>query len=150
MKETIDKFLQSRKIGIAGISSKPQKFGNALYKEITSVGYDVYPVARNLEKIEGRDCLKDVSSLYGTTESLIIATGKQDAANIVRNIDPAHIKRVWFTKGSESEEAINAARDKKIDFIQGVCPLMFFKPHGFHKLHVFFSKLFGSYRKVYG
>lgn len=149
MKTTIDKFLQSRTIGVAGISSKSQKFGNALYREITKSGYEVYPVARSAESIDGKTCLKEVSSLYGITENLIIATGKQDAADIVNSLDPSRIKRIWFSKGSESDDALTAAKDKNIESVHGICPLLFFRPVGFHGFHLFFSKIFGDYRKVY-
>ncbi|MCE1165050.1 MAG: CoA-binding protein [Bacteroidetes bacterium] len=149
MKTTIDKFLNSKTIGIAGISVKPQKFGNALYREITSAGYDVYPVSRNAETIEGKNCFRDISSLYGLTENLIIATGKKDAADIINNLAAVKIKRVWLVHGSESEQALKAAEEKNLKTVHGICPLMFFKPDSIHKFHLFFSKLFGNYKKVY-
>lgn len=149
MKSTIDAFLQSENIGIVGVSSDKKKFGNVLYKELTSKGYDVYPVGRNIKSIDGKDCFEDVSSLYGLTDSVIIAANKPGTAGIIENIDASKIKRVWLINGSFTDESLAAARKKSIDVVHGTCPLMFYKPNGFHKVHRFFSKLFGNYNKIY-
>ncbi|HWQ81202.1 MAG TPA: CoA-binding protein, partial [Ignavibacteria bacterium] len=149
MKSIIDAFLQSEKIGIVGVSSNKQKFGNALYKELSSKGYDVYPVGRNIKSINGKDCFENVSSLYGLTDSVIIAAKKSDTADIIESIDASKIKRVWLINGSFTDESLNAARKKNLDVVHGACPLMFCEPNGFHKVHRFFSKLFGNYNKIY-
>jgi uncharacterized protein len=147
LKTTIDNILKSGKIGLIGISSNKTKWGNVLYKEISAKGYDVYPVSRNCDEINGKKCLKDISELYGVVESVIIAANKKDALDIVRNIDSGKIKNVWFSKGADSPESIAEAKDKNINVVSGYCPLMFMNPEGFHKFHEFMSKLFGFYPK---
>lgn len=149
MKSIIDDFLQTKKLGIVGVSSDMKKFGNALYKEISSKGYKVFPVGRNIKAINGKDCFEDVSSLYGLTDSVIITAKKPETADIIKNIDASKIKRIWLINGSFTDESLNAAKEKKLDVVHGICPLMFYKPNGFHNMHRFFSKLFGNYKKVY-
>jgi uncharacterized protein len=147
MKNTIKDIVASKKIGLVGISSNKTKFGNALYKEISAKGYDVYPVSRNCEEVEGKRCLHDISELYGVVDSVIIATGKKNTVDIVRKIENGKFKNIWFSKGADTPESISEAKAKNINVVNGFCPLMFIDPKGFHKFHEFMSKIFFLYPK---
>jgi uncharacterized protein len=144
---TIKTILASGKIGLIGISSNKTKFGNALYKEISEKGYDVYPVSRNCDEVDGKRCLKDISELYGVVDSVIIATGKKNTRDIVRKIENGKFKNIWFSKGTGTPESISEAKAKNINVVNGFCPLMFMDTKGFHKFHEFLSKMFLLYPK---
>jgi len=145
MKNTIKDFVNSKKIGLVGISSDNKKYGNALFREISAKGYDVYPVSRNSDVIEGRKCHKTISELYGVVDSVIIATNKKDTLELVRKIEPGKIKNIWFCKGTNTPESIEEAKAKNMNIVSGYCPLMFMDPKSIHKVHEFFSRLFRLY-----
>ncbi|MDD5362353.1 MAG: CoA-binding protein [Ignavibacteria bacterium] len=149
MNTTIKNILASGKIGLIGISSNKMKFGNTLYKEISAKGYDVYPVSRNCDEVDGKRCLKDISELYGVVDSVIIATGKKNALDMVKKIEKGKIKNIWFAKGADTTESIAEAKAKNINVVSGYCPLMFMNPKGFHKFHEVLSKIFFLYPKNY-
>ena len=54
--EAINNFTSQKNIAVAGVSRKKQKFGNAIYKELTKRGYNVYPVNPNLDEYKGKTC----------------------------------------------------------------------------------------------
>ena len=48
----IQDFLSLKTLAIIGVSRNPRKFGNAIYSELKTKNYIVYPVNPNLDKYE--------------------------------------------------------------------------------------------------
>lgn len=56
MNDSILEFLKSKRIAVVGISRNNAKFGNAMFRELKSRGYDMVPVHPELETFEGSSC----------------------------------------------------------------------------------------------
>ncbi|MFC2089246.1 CoA-binding protein [Bacteroidota bacterium] len=147
MKNTIEAFLESKEIAIAGVSPNKGNWGQALVKELEKQGKVVYPINPLYDEVEGKTCLKSVKNLPETVENLILAVNPERSREIIKDCEGTGIKRVWLNQamgdGAYSPEAVEMLKDKKIEFVYGFCPMMFFGG-GMHKFHFWLRKTFGK------
>jgi uncharacterized protein len=146
MKKVIAQFINDKNIALIGVSRDPQKFGNALLKELSKKGYTVFPVHPELKEVEGTKCLSSLEELPDNVNNLLLAVQPNVTEEIVSKIDAQKIHRIWMTKGvgkgSASEKAIMECKNKGIEVVYGFCPLMFFPPSGIHGFHLWMRKTF--------
>jgi len=152
MKTIINDFLNQKEVAIAGVSRNPNKWGNALLKELRKKGIKVYPVNPHAELLEGEKCYPDLKSLPESVDSLIIAVKPADTTTLVKQCPEAGIKRVWMQKGggkgSFSQEGYDFCRENNIDLVYGICPMMFYGK-GMHGFHFWIRKTLGRLPKEF-
>ena len=145
----IQKFLEPKKLAIAGVSRNPKKFGGAVFKELKEKGYELYPINPNADEIDGVKCYSDVSSLPENVKHLFIVTPKQETDAIADAAVQKGMRMIWIQQKSETPEAVKTIEDAGIPLIHNKCIFMFVEPvkgpHGFHR---FLVKLFGGYPKM--
>ena len=143
------KFLEPKKMAIAGASRNPKKFGGAVFKELKAKGFDLYPVNPNADEIQGVTCYKSVADLPDDVTHIYIVTPKAETQKIVDAAIKKGVKMIWIQQKSETPEAVKTGEDAGIPVISKKCMLMFADPvggpHAFHRL---FTKLFGGYPKL--
>lgn len=130
IKEAAADFLQHKKIAVTGVSREGGNHGsNIVYQRLRERGYDVSAVNPNAERVEGDPCYRDLSSVPGGVEAVVIGTRPETAMQTVRECADLGIKEVWmhrsFGGGSVSDEATAYGRAHGITVIDGGCPLMF-------------------------
>lgn len=146
--QTVRDFLAEEKLAVVGVSRNPQKFGNAVYRELKQKDYTVYPVNPNTETIGDDVCYPDLKSLPEPVGGVIMVVPPAQTEQAVRDAAEAGIKRIWMQRGSESGEAIAFCEQQGIEVVSKQCVLMFAEPvAAFHKFHRFFARLFGSVPK---
>jgi len=147
MNKTIDAFLQSKEIAIAGVSPKKGNWGMALIKELKKKGYTVYPVNPKYPEINDMKVYPSVNDLPGSVESLILAVNPERAREIIQQSIGTGIRRIWMQQsigeGAYSPEGVELAKANQIDCVYGFCPMMFFGG-GMHKMHFWMRKNFGK------
>jgi predicted CoA-binding protein len=143
----IDEFIASQPIAIVGVSRNPKKFGFAAFRELKEKGMNVIPVNPYAKEIHGVKVYPDIRSLPAEVKGLLVMTGKQATADVIRDAREKGIKQIWVQQMSESREALNELKDSGINYITGQCILMFYKPHSIHKFHGFLKKIFGRWPK---
>lgn len=144
--QTIQDFLSTKKIAIAGVSRDPKKFGGAVFKHLTENGFTVYPVNPNAESIGESKCYPDVASLPDEVDRLYIVTPKQETQSTLEEAINKGIGKIWIQQMSHTDEALSLARNNNLDIITRECILMYAEPvTGPHKFHRFFRKLFRTY-----
>ena len=148
MKNVIDQFINDKNIALIGVSKDPRKFGNALLKELTKRGYIVYPVHPELKDAEGIKCYPALDDLPDKVKNLLLVVQPKVTEEIVSQIDPNKIKRIWMHRGmgsgSASIKAIEECKKKGIEIVYDFCPMMFVSPTGFHGFHFWMRKTFGK------
>jgi len=145
----IQKFLEPKKIAVAGASRNPKKFGGAIFKELKEKGFDLYPVNPNADEIQGVKCFKNIAELPEDVSQLYIVTPKQETVAVVNAAVEKGMKMIWIQQKSETPEAVKIVEDAGIPLIYNKCLFMFADPvKGPHNVHRFFVKLFGSYPKL--
>jgi uncharacterized protein len=143
--ESVRGFLAEKKLAVVGVSRNPQKFGSAVFRELSSKEYTVYPVNPNAEKIGEEKCYPSVKELPESVGGVVIVVPPAQTESVLREVAEAGINRVWIQRGAESDGAAAFCHERGIDAVTGQCILMFAEPvASFHKVHRFFHKLFGK------
>lgn len=144
----IEKFLEPKKLALAGASRNPKKFGGAVLKELTEKGFEVYPINPNATEIQGIKCYASVADIPSDVKNLLVITPKKETAAVAEQAIQKGMERIWIQQMSETPEAVNAIDEAGIPLITKKCILMFAGPvEGPHKFHRFLIKLIGRYPK---
>jgi uncharacterized protein len=147
-------FLAQKRIAVAGVSREPggKHGGNTIYKRLKERGYEVFAVNPNTDTVEGDPCFRDLASIPGGVDAVVIATTPAVAPSVARECKELGITRVWmhrsFGGGSVSSEAHAYCRQNGIASIAGGCPLMYGPTSdGGHRFMKIFVGLFGQLPK---
>jgi uncharacterized protein len=143
-------FLANKRIAVTGVSRKPESHGsNVVYQRLRARGYEVFAVNPNAGQVEGDRCYRDLKSIPGGVEAVVIGTRPDRAVATMRECAELGIRHVWMHRsvggGSVSAAATAIGRENGISVIPGGCPLMF-EPvsDGAHKAMRFVFTLTGA------
>lgn len=127
----IARFLQSAAFAVAGASTKPDKFGNKVFKCYQSKGYVVVPIHPQEKEIEGVPCVANVSELPPEVVSISVVTPPAVTEKLVVSAAAQGIKNIWMQPGAESPAAVSFCEQQGINVIaDGTCVLVRFGcPH---------------------
>jgi len=130
IKEAATEFLANKRVAVTGVSRTPRTHGsNTVYKRLRERGYEVFAVNPNADQVEGDPSYKDLASIPGGVDAVVIATRPEFAEQTMRECDELGIKHVWMHWGSGgtsvSAAATDYGRQRGITVIDGGCPLMF-------------------------
>ena len=141
-------FLSHKRVAVTGVSRKPKSHGsNTVYKRLRERGYEVFAVNPNAHEVEGDTSYRDLSSIPGGVEAVVIGTRPEIAEQTMRECAELGIRHVWMHRGpgagSVSRAATDYGRQHGITVIDGGCPCMFGATADFgHKL---MRVLYGSH-----
>ena len=145
----IQKFLEPRKLAIAGASRSLKKFGGVVFNELHAKGFILYPVNPNAEEIQGVKCYKSVDELPSEVEHLLVLTPKEETDSVIQSAIQKGIKMIWIQQKSETIESVKIIEEAGIPVIHNKCIMMFATPvKGVHGFHRFLTKTFGGYPKL--
>lgn len=145
----IHKFLEPEKMAIAGVSRNPKKFGGAIINELKNKGFELFPVNREAEEIQGVRCYQSVLDLPADVKHLVIITPKHETAGVVKQAVEKGFDMIWIQQKSDTPEAIQMVKNAGIPLIYNKCLMMFADPvKGIHGFHLFLAKTFGIYPKM--
>jgi uncharacterized protein len=131
IKEATSEFLANKRVAVTGVSrsQKSDHGSNTVYRRLRERGYDVFAVNPNAAEVEGDPSYKDLGSIPGGVEAVVIGTRPERAEDTMRECADLGIKRVWMHRGpgagSVSPTATRWGRDHGITVIDGGCPCMF-------------------------
>ena len=135
-KRLVENFLSEKSIAVVGASRNDKKFGNTVYKELKSKGYNVFPVNPNIEYLADEKCYPDLLSIPGEINAALLVVQPSAAMQVVKDALNKGIKKIWMQQGSESEEAIRFCKENGIEVVSKECILMFAEPAAFfHRAH---------------
>lgn len=130
--ESVQTFLESQRIAVAGVARDGKLPANAIFKRLRDAGHEVFPINPNATEVEGVASYPDVASLPEGITALVVATHPDVSAEVVRGCAHRGIRHLWlhrsFGDGSVSQEAVEEAQRLGLDAIVGGCPLMFCEP----------------------
>lgn len=126
----IAQFLQSEAFAVAGVSTKPDKFGNKIFKCYQKKGYKVIPIHPLEKEIEGVSCVANVSELPPEVVSLSVVTPPAVTEKLVVSAAEKGIKNIWMQPGAASPAAVAFCEQQGINVIaDGTCVLLRFGCH---------------------
>jgi predicted CoA-binding protein len=128
--EAASEFLSKKRVAVTGVSRAPKSHGsNVVYRRLRERGYDVFAVNPNANEVEGDRSFRDLRSIPGGVEAVVIGTRPEIAENTMHECAELGIKHVWMHWGaggsSVSDAATGYGRQHGITVIDGGCPLMF-------------------------
>jgi uncharacterized protein len=131
IKDATSEFLANRRVAVTGVS-RDHKSGhgsNTVYRRLRDRGYEVFAVNPNADEVEGDPSYKDLRSVPGGVDAVVIGTRPERAEDTMRECAELGIKHVWMHRGpgmgSVSPSATEYGRSNGITVIDGGCPCMF-------------------------
>ena len=130
IKEAASEFLANKRVAVTGVSRHPKGHGaNIVYQRLRERGYEVFAVNPNAEEVEGDPCYRDLRSIPGGVDAVVIATRPETAEQTMRECAELGIEHVWMHRGpgagSVSPAAAGYGRQRGVAVIDGGCPCMF-------------------------
>jgi predicted CoA-binding protein len=129
--EAASEFLAHKRVAVTGVS-RDKKSGhgsNTVYKRLRQRGYEVFAVNPNATEVEGDHSYKNLSSIPGSVDAVVIGTRPERAVDTMHECAALGIKHVWMHRGpgagSVSPAAREYGRQQGITVIDGGCPCMF-------------------------
>lgn len=129
MPTLIAEFLRGKRVAVAGVSRGSGSAANPVYRKLRSCGYEVFPVNPTASEVEGAKCYRDLASIPGDLDGVVIATHPDVSAQIVWQAVDRQV--VAFGFGSVSATAVQECAREGIPCIVGGCPLMYCEPVDF-------------------
>lgn len=143
-RDSVERFLSQRSLGVVGVSRSGKKFGNTVLRELTKRGYRVAVVHPQAAEIDGVRCYPSVSELPDEVGGLVLVVPPEQTERVVREAAARGVRRIWMQQGAESAAAIELCRESAIDVVHGECILMYAGPTGIHRFHRWIWKLLGK------
>ena len=101
IKEAAEAFLANKRVAVTGVSRTPKTHGsNTVYRRLRERGYDVFAVNPNAAEVEGDPCYRDLKSIPGGVEAVVIGTRPERAEATVRECAELGIEHVWMHHGA--------------------------------------------------
>jgi len=123
----VARFLQSEVFAVAGVSTKPDKFGYKVFKCYQKKGYRVIPLHPLEKEIEGVACVASVAELPPEVISISVVTPPSVTEKLVISAAAKGIKNIWMQPGAESPAAVAFCEQQGINVIaDGTCVLVRF------------------------
>lgn len=145
MDSSVKEFFQGKRFAIVGVSRSGRKFGNTIFSELKTRGYELFIVHPQLKEIGGEKCYDRIASLTGKIDGVIVCVNPKKTAEVVRDAVQAGIKNIWLQQGAESAEALALAREKGANLVSRKCVLMHAPPvRSYHSFHRTIAGLFGQ------
>ena len=91
-------------IALIGASNDKQKYGNKIYCDLRSKGYNVVPINPKEKLIEGDKAYASIEEMESLPDIANFVVPPQVAMKITPHIYELGIKHLWFQPGSESKE----------------------------------------------
>jgi predicted CoA-binding protein len=121
----IDEFLRSAAFGVAGASSRREKYGNKVLRCYLQHGRRAIPVNPREPVIEGVPAVTSVAELPPDVKSLSVITPPAVTEQVVEQAIARGIRNVWMQPGAESPAAVARCRAAGVNVIaDGTCLLV--------------------------
>ena len=144
-RKNIDEFLQLRKIAVVGVSRNKDKFGNMIYRELRSAGYEVMAVNPNADMVEGDRCYAGLGALPVKPDGIILVVPPVQGIEIVEDAARSGIRHIWVQPGANSSQIDQRLSELDLVAVSGECIFLYLEPvKSVHAVHRFFRRIFGK------
>lgn len=97
-------------VAIVGASMDRSKYGNKSVRAHLAAGYDVYPVNRRADEIEGLKVYRSVQEIPSALTRVSMYVPPEVGLKLLDEIAEAQPEEVFFNPGSESDVLLAKAR----------------------------------------
>jgi uncharacterized protein len=149
VRQEIEAFWSSPRLAVVGVPRDPKEFGQRLFADIRTWGYDAVPVTPNATEINGTKAYARVQDIQPGVDAALLLTAPSLNEEIVKDCAAGGVKHVWFygvsDRSSENAAAIKYCEEHGMAVVPGYCPYMFLpRAPFFHKMHGFVARMIGQ------
>jgi predicted CoA-binding protein len=146
MDQTVQDFVNCKKVAVVGASRQGNKFGNMAGKELSQRGYEVFYVHPEVTDIEGIPTFPNLEAVKDQAECVWVSVPSERGEAVLQEAAAVGLTKVWLQQGAESTELVESGEELGLELVAGKCILMYAEPVGsFHKFHQIIWKLIGQY-----
>jgi predicted CoA-binding protein len=98
-------------IAVVGVSSDASKFGHRIFRDMLNAGYPVEGVNPKGDFVLGRQVHKSLSEMEKKPDLVITVVHPAVTEKVVEECNRLGIKAVWMQPGSESDAALEKAKE---------------------------------------
>lgn len=137
---------KSETIAVVGVSElNKKKFGRYIFDQLKTKGYNVIPVNKRAQFIDGEPSYHSISDLPQECKRVIIVTPKTETVPMVEQAIKKGVKNIWIQNESWNSDVIHVDGIDSTSLIHHQCVMMFAQPvGGIHGFHRFLKKLGGG------
>lgn len=121
------KDIKEKLIVVAGVSSKEEKYGFKIFKGLIEAGFNVCGMNPADGEVLGRKIFRSLREFKTIPDLIITVVPPAVTENIVEECGKIGIKEIWMQPGSESETAIEKAKEYGMAVASNAC---FMVKHG--------------------
>ena len=124
MQNLIKEFMAQKRFAIVGATNNTKKYGYEIFKNLTSRGYEVYPVNPRLKELEGTNCYPSLSDIPVKVDVVDFVVPPEVTEVILKECKRLGLNRMWLQPGSESEADITFCHENNLNVVHDVCVML--------------------------
>ena len=124
MQDLIKEFIAQKRFAVVGATTNTKKYGNEIFRNLISRGYEVYPVNPRLKELEGTKCYPSLSNIPVKVDVVDFVVPPPVTEEILKECKELELDRIWLQPGSESEAAVAFCDENNLKVVHGVCVML--------------------------
>lgn len=110
-----------RNVAIVGVSDKPDKPSNIVFKYLTKQGYNVFPVNPTIAEVDGKKVYGSLKAIPERIEVVDIFRRSEEVVPIVDDAIAIGAKAVWMQEGVVNPDAAKKAETAGLLVVMDKC-----------------------------
>ncbi|NMC00288.1 MAG: CoA-binding protein [Thermoanaerobaculaceae bacterium] len=113
--------LKGKKIAVVGVSNNEKKFGHKIFRDLLKNNLDVKAVGSKGGVIFGEKIYSKLNEIKEKIDIVVTVVPPMATEKIVEECIELGIKEIWMQPGSESQRAIEMAKNGGIKVTSHLC-----------------------------
>lgn len=111
-------WLSYKNWAVIGASEKPKSYGSKIPKRLSEEGYQVIPISRNYESVQGIKAYSRLSDYEGEIDVVDFVVNPTIGIRVLDDVIAKGVKKILLQPGTASEELIKKAEDHGIEVLE--------------------------------
>ena len=124
MQDLIKEFMAQKRFAVVGATTDTKKYGNEIFRNLISRGYEVYPVNPRLKELEGVKCYASLDDIPAKVDVVDFVVPPEVTEMILEDCKRLGLNHIWLQPGSESEAAIAYCHENNLKVVHDVCVML--------------------------
>ncbi|TBR19967.1 CoA-binding protein [bacterium] len=113
--------IKEKAVVVIGVSDREEKFGFRIFRDLLKEGFKVEGVNPRGGEVLGKKIYHNLRELGSPVDLVITVVPHEVTERVVEQCRGLGIKEIWMQPGSESERAINLAKEYGIKVVHNAC-----------------------------
>ena len=124
MQDLIGEFMAQKTFAVVGATDNPKKYGNQIFKNLKSRGYEVFPVNPKLKELDEVRCYPGLADIPVKVDVVDFVVPPEITETIIKDCKRLGLERIWLQPGSESEAAIAFCDENNLKVVHSICVML--------------------------